>query len=71
MVEPDVRLLALLAGILCGLVNVLVDLDHLPSYFGIGPWHSRRFLHRGFLLVSLGGLACAGGLLLLLVLTGR
>lgn len=70
MVEPDVRLLALLAGILCGLVNVLVDVDHLPSYFGIGPRRRRRFLHRGFLLIGFGSLACAGGLLLFVILSG-
>jgi membrane-bound metal-dependent hydrolase YbcI (DUF457 family) len=70
MVGPDIRLLALLVGLLCGLANVLVDVDHIPSYFGIGSRNQRRFLHRGFFLVSLGGLACAGGLLLLLILTG-
>jgi hypothetical protein len=70
MVGPDIHLLALLVGVLCGLANVFVDMDHIPSYFGIGSRHRRRFLHRGFLFVGLGGLACAGGLLLLLVLIG-
>ena len=36
MVGPDIHLLALLVGVLCGFANVLVDVDHIPSYFGIG-----------------------------------
>jgi hypothetical protein len=70
MLGPDVRLLALLVGLLCGIANVLVDMDHLPSYFGIGSRNQRRFMHRGFLIIGFCGLACAGGLLLLLILTG-
>ncbi len=71
MAGTDLYLYALLVGLLCGAANVLVDVDHIPSYLSRRAGHNRRFLHRCALLVGIYGLACAGGLLVLLVLTSR
>lgn len=63
-----------------GVAGVLVDLDHIPSYiFGAGrislPFNIFRlgpggFLHSAMFLVGCGVFACAGGLLLVMVLKG-
>jgi len=54
-----------LIGLLCGVIGVLVDLDHVIAYY-IG--RSNRFLHTPLLIVSsiviCGALAYLGGLLL-------
>jgi len=56
---------ALLVGLLCGIVGVLVDLDHVIGHY-LG-WDS-HFLHTPLLIVSgaviCGALAYLGGLLL-------
>jgi hypothetical protein len=62
-----------------GIAAVLVDLDHIPKYvfntrwlftplnvFHFGPG---RFLHPALFFVGCGVLACAGGLLLIMVLS--
>ena len=55
---------ALLVGILCGTVNVLVDLDHPVGYLLGLP---NRFLHTPYLIASSGIIFCTiaylGGLL--------
>ena len=62
-----------------GIAAVLVDLDHLPYYvFGVRGltvplnffhFGQGRLLHPALFLIACGVLACAGGLLLLLVLS--
>jgi len=58
---------------------VLVDIDHLPYWlYGIqapaylnifgGRMGSGRFLHPVFFFIGLAGIACSGGLLVLLFL---
>ena len=64
-----------------GVAGVLVDADHIPDWlFGVYPdyyplnvlgFDHSRHLHSLFFLVGLGGLACTGGLLTLLVLIKR
>jgi hypothetical protein len=61
-----------------GVAGVLVDLDHVPGYiFGVGrislPFNIFRlgpggFLHSAMFLVGCSVFACAGGLLLVMVL---
>ncbi len=63
----DVLWLTLLAGVLCGVANVLVDVDHLLPLLRKARTRG-RVLHRAFFAVGLCGLACAGGLYLLLLL---
>jgi hypothetical protein len=79
-VRLPLRGLALLAGLLGGLVNVLVDADHVPFYFFdirahvyLNAFHFQtgRFLHPAMIFIALGCLACAGGLLLLDILKSR
>lgn len=57
--------------LLCGLVGVLVDIDHLISYYLI-PRQRGRFLHTPLLIIScvalLGCSAYLGGLLIKMVL---
>jgi len=76
------RSLAFLAGLLGGLANVLVDVDHLPYwvygikapvYFNVfgGSMGAGRFLHPAFFFIGLLGIACAGGLLAVLILRMR
>jgi hypothetical protein len=73
------RSLALLAGVLGGIANVFVDIDHLPYWFyGIkapvyfnvfgASMGSGRFLHPLFCYIGIIGVACSGGLLVLLFL---
>ena len=56
---------ALLVGLLCGTVGVLVDIDHFIAYFTRG---SGRVLHTPILIVSItmlcGLIAYLGGLLI-------
>jgi hypothetical protein len=70
------RSVALLAGLLGGLANVIVDMDHLPYWvYGIkAPVYfnvfgramgTGRFLHPAFFFIGLLGIACSGGLLAL------
>jgi hypothetical protein len=70
------RNVALLAGLLGGLANVLVDVDHLPLWaYGIqAPVYfnvfgramgTGRFLHPAFFFIGLLGIACSGRLLAL------
>ncbi len=47
---------ALLVGLLCGVVGVLVDLDHVISYYLVPQW-SDHFLHTPLLIVS-GTITC-------------
>jgi hypothetical protein len=74
-----VRGAALLAGLLGGLANVLVDIDHIPywvydikapAYLNIfgRAMEDGRFLHSAFFFFGLLGIACSGGLLVLLFL---
>jgi hypothetical protein len=66
----DLLWLTLLTGVLCGVANVLVDVDHLLPL--LRKTRTRgRVLHRSFFAVGLCGLACAGGLLLIMVLAYR
>jgi hypothetical protein len=76
------RSLALLAGLLGGLANVLVDIDHIPYWlYGIeAPVYlnvfgramgTGRFLHPAFFFVGVAGVACSGGLLVLMLLKSR
>lgn len=70
-----------LVGLGGGLAGVLVDADHIPGWlFGVYPrfyplnvlgFHASSHLHSALFLVGLGGLACAGGLLTVLVLRER
>ncbi len=61
----------LLAGMLCGLAGMVVDLDHLPTVLGlklVPPLNflgleSERYLHSVVFAVGCIGIACAGGLL--------
>jgi hypothetical protein len=73
------RSIALLAGILGGVANVLVDIDHLPYglydiqapvYFNVfgNSMGEGRFLHPAFFFIGLLGIACSGGLLVLVFL---
>jgi hypothetical protein len=73
------RSVTLLAGVLGGAANVFVDIDHLPYwvygikapvYFNVfGPaMGSGRFLHPAFCYIGLIGVACSGGLLVLIFL---
>jgi hypothetical protein len=73
------RSVALLAGILGGLANVLVDIDHLPYwmygikapvYFNIfgSTMGYGRFFHPAFFFLGVLGIACTGGLLVLVFL---
>lgn len=72
---------ALLAGVLCGAANVLVDCDHIPYYifrvdiipvlFNIFGFASGRFLHPALFFVGIIGLACTTGLLCRLGLKGE
>jgi len=59
--------------LLCGLVGILVDIDHPIAYYLIPEW-SRRFLHTPLLIggcfVLCGCGAYIGGLLLRVVLKG-
>jgi hypothetical protein len=67
-----------LVGLGGGIAGVLVDADHIPGWiFGYRPYfypfnflgfHASSHLHSALFLVGLGGLACAGGLLLVMVL---
>jgi len=65
---------ALLTFGLCGTVGVLVDIDHIISYYLIPEW-SRRFLHTPLLVTSclmLVGLGTyLGRLLIRMVLTNQ
>jgi hypothetical protein len=72
-IRLPLRKLALLAGLLGGIVNVLVDADHIPYYFFhvwafgyLNAFHfgPGRFLHPVMFFVAIGCFACAGGLLL-------
>ena len=59
--------------LLCGFLGVLVDIDHLISYFWF-PSLRRRFFHTpvliiGFCIFCLAS-ACIGGLLFEVVLVG-
>lgn len=76
-VHLQVRELALLAGLLCGLTNILVDADHIPYYFldiravvHFNAFHfgTGRFLHPALFFIALCCFACAGGLLVLNIL---
>jgi len=55
---------ALLVGLLCGVVGVLTDLDHIVAYF---VKHSGRVYHTHILIVAscvfVGLIAYLGGLL--------
>lgn len=63
-----------------GTAAVLVDFDHIPRYVFNAYWLSTpfnvfhfspgRFLHPALFFVSSGVLACVGGLLLVMVLSG-
>ncbi len=65
---------ALLVFGICGTVGVLVDIDHLVSYYLIPEW-SARFLHTPLLIASsvviLGLGTYLGGLLIRMVLNRR
>ncbi len=78
----SMRGIALLAGLLGGIANVFVDIDHLPYWmYGIqAPAYlnifgrsmgSGRFLHPAFFHIGLLGIACSGGLLVLIFLKNR
>ena len=57
--------------LLCGVVGILVDIDHLIAYYLVPKW-SERFLHTPLLIISCAVLcgcgAYLGGLLVRLVL---
>lgn len=59
----------LLVGVLCGIVGILVDIDHLISHFN---GRSGHFLHTPILIIAgiiiCGALAYLGGLLIRMVL---
>ncbi len=78
----SMRRAALLAGLLGGLANVLVDVDHLlysafgiraPIYFNAfgRAMDTGRFLHPAFFYIGVLGIACSGGLLALHLLRTR
>ena len=62
---------ALLVFGICGIVGVLVDLDHVISYYLVPQW-SGRFLHTPLLVVSsavlCGLITYIGGLFIRMVL---
>lgn len=43
---------ALLVGLMCGLVGVLVDLDHIVAYYAGYPAGSGRVFHEHILIAS-------------------
>jgi len=61
-------------GVLCGVISVLVDLDHIIAHYWLTGLDG-RFLHTPLLIISCGILfsCCAyiGGLLIWLVLGGK
>lgn len=62
----------LLVILLCGILGVLIDIDHPLSYYWLTKLKA-RFLHTPLLIagccILCVALACAGGLLLGMVLT--
>jgi len=62
---------ALLAFVLCGIVGVLIDIDHVIKYYLVPEW-SIRFLHKPVFIVSCivfcGLCTCLGRLVIKMVL---
>ncbi len=69
MVHRLLRGNALRFGVYCGVVSVLIDLDHIPCLLEGPPIVECRFLHPLFLAIGLIGSALFGGLSLKRILS--